>query len=311
MTPPLPRRRRLVVLIAALLPAAVLTAVTAALLRDPMPHFVARRSALARVVESPPIADGAWVLTPVRLTATSGLTVDLTVRRALGDSGRRLPLVVILGGHHTGREAARLIPDSRGTTVAAVSYPFAGNPNPDARTFLAEVPAIRQAFLDTPPALMLALDYLLTRSDVDTTDVDGVGVSLGAPFVVIAGALDRRYTRVWALHGSGGSYAPLEQNMRRTIRVAPVRWLAAAISDVIIAGPRLAPEHWAPMIAPRPFVMVNAEGDERLPRAGVEALFASARQPKELIWMPGAHIHADTATIRKLAAVVLGRVRKD
>jgi hypothetical protein len=291
---------------------ATVTALGAAgayLLRDPLPRFLARRSSLDTVTEGAPMLDRGYEIQQVRLAATSGLAVELTTRRAVEDSTGRLPLVVVLGGHHTGRDAVRLLGDTRGTVVAAVSYPFTGDPRPDAATFLREIPAIRGAFLDTPPALMLALDYLLGRSDVDTTRVEAVGVSLGAPFVSIAGALDTRFTRVWVLHGSGGSFAPLERNMRRTIRFAPARIVAAALANVIIAGPRLAPEQWVPRIAPRPFVMVSAEGDERLPRAAVESLYRSALEPKTLVWMPGRHVHADTATIRQLADIVLARVR--
>lgn len=305
-----PRRRALRLAAATLLVlTGALAALAAVLLRDPEPRFRARRSALARVVEQPAEIDGGYSLQPVRLVATSGLAVELIVRRALADSGRRLPLVVIVGGHHTGREAARLLEDTRGTIVAAISYPFAGDPRPDAPTFLREIPRIRDAFLDTPPAILLSLDYLLGLTGVDGASVEAVGVSLGAPFVCIAGALDPRFTRVWAIHGSGGSFAPLEQNMRRTIRFAPARIVAAAIADVIIAGPRLAPEHWVARIAPRPFIMVNAAGDERLPRREIEALYRRAREPRELIWLPGRHVHADTATIRRLAGVVLARVR--
>jgi hypothetical protein len=281
------------------------------LLRDPLPRFLERRSALASAVESPTSIDAGYDLRTVRLTATSGLAVDLTIRRAVEDGSERLPLVVVLGGHYTGRNAVRFLGDTRGTVVAALSYPFTGDPRPDAITFLREIPKIRAAFLDTPPAIMLALDYLLARPDVDTTRVEAVGVSLGAPFICIAGALDTRYTRVWVLHGSGGSYAPLEMNMRRTIRLAPLRIAAAGIANVIIAGPRLAPEKWVPRISPRPFMMVSAEGDERLPRASVELLYRSAREPKQAVWMPGAHVHGDTATIRQLAAIVLERVRGD
>ena len=68
---------------------------------------------------------------------------------------------------------------------------------------------------------------------------------------------------------------------------------------------------WVPQIAPRPFMMVNALGDERFPRRAVDALYASARQPKELIWMRGAHVHADSATVRRLVEIVLARVRTD
>ena len=304
------RRRRRPWLIAVLSLVLVLAASTAYLVRDPLPHFLERRSSLASVAESPRTFDRGYELQTVRLTAASGLAVDLTIRRARADSRGRLPLVVILGGHHTGRDAVHLLGDTRGTVVVALSYPFAGDPRPDAITFLREIPKIRAAFLDTPPAIMLALDYLLQRADVDSTQVEAVGVSLGAPFVCIAGALDRRYTRVWVLHGSGGSYAPLEMNMRRTIHFAPLRIIAAAIADVILAGPRLAPERWVPRIAPRPFVMVSAEGDERLPRSAVEELFQSARQPKEVVWMPGVHVHADSATIGRLTEIVLARVRK-
>jgi dienelactone hydrolase len=289
---------------------AALGAAAAYLLRDPLPYFLARRSSLSKVAEGAPFPDRGYELRQVRLTATSGLSVELTTRRAVEDRAGPLPLVVVLGGHHTGRDAVRLLGDTRGTFVAAMSYPFTGDPRPETVTSLREIPKIRTAFLDTPPALMLALDYLLRRPDVDRTRVEAVGVSLGAPFVSIAGALDPRFTRGRVLHGSGGSFAPLEMNMRRTIRFAPLRWAAAAVANVIIAGPRLAPEHWVPRIAPRPFVMVSAEGDERLPREAVEKLFRAAREPKTLIWMPGEHVHADTATSRKLAEIVLARVRR-
>jgi dienelactone hydrolase len=301
-------RRRAAATAGAIAVAALLGA-AAYLLRDPLPHFAERRSALAAVVEGMPSVEDGFVLTPVRLTATSGLAVELVVRRAVADRGRTLPLAVILGGHYTGREAARMLGDTHGVVVAALSYPFSGDPRPDAVTFLLQIPRIRAAFLDTPPAVMLALDYLMRMPDVDTSRVEAIGVSLGAPFICIAGALDHRFTRVWSIHGSGGSYAPLEANMRRTISFAPLRVVAAAISDVIIAGPRLDPVHWAPRIAPRPFVMVNASADQRLPRAAVDALYRAAGEPKEQIWMSGGHVHADRETIRRLVDIVMARVR--
>ena len=283
---------------------------TAYLLRDPLPHFVERRSALAGVSQGAPSIEDGFVLTPMRVTATSGLAVDLVVRRAVADSGRTLPLAVILGGHYTGREAARMLGDSHGVVVAALSYPYTGDPRPDAVTFLLQIPRIRSAFLDTPPAVMLALDHLLRMPGVDSSRVEAIGVSLGAPFVCIAGALDHRFTRVWAIHGSGGSFTPLEANMRRTISFTPLRIVAAAISDVIIAGPRLDPVRWVPSIAPRPFVMVNALSDERLPRAAVDALYRAAREPREQVWMSGGHVHADRETIGRLVDIVMARVRR-
>lgn len=294
---------------AAVSAAIVMSATIAYLLRDPLPRFVERRSALAQVTTSAPSTEFGYIYTPVRVTATSGLAVDVVLRRAVDDSGRTLPVAVILGGHLAGADAARMLGDTRGVLVAAVSYPFTGDPRPSATTFLREIPKIRGAFLDTPAALMLTLDYVSRLPRVDTTHVEGIGVSLGAPFVGIAGAIDPRFTRVWAIHGSGGSYAPLELNMRRSIPFAPVRMLAAGLANVIIAGPRLDPSRWVDRIAPRQFMMVNASEDERMPRAQVDRLFQSAREPKEQIWMSGGHVHGDSATITRLVNIVMERVR--
>ena len=285
-----------------------LVAFGAYLLRDPLPHFLERRSQLARVEPGESLDSAGYRLTTIRVVATSGLAVELTVRRRLADSGR-LPLAVILGGHYGSRGAMRFLGETPGVMVATLSYPYAGDPRPDALTFLRDIPKIRGAFLDTPPAVMLALDYLTSLPDVDPRRIEAVGVSLGAPFMSIAGALDRRFARVWVLHGSGGSYVPLEANMKRNIPFAPLRMVAAGLANVIIAGPRLDPVRWVPRIAPRPFVMVNARGDERLPRSAVDALYASAREPKELIWMSGRHVHGDKETIQRLVAIVISRMR--
>ena len=287
---------------------ALVLGLVAYLLKDPQPYVVARRSAIATTASRERTTAGNSTLERVRVTATSGLQVDISVRRHARDSGRRLPLVVILGGHVTGDRAAQMVGDTPGVLVAAVSYPFDGDLRPSKLTFLRQIPDIRRAFLDTPAALMLALDYLLTRPDVDSMRVEGVGVSLGAPFITIAGALDTRFSRVWAIHASGGSFAPLEVSMRRSIAIPPVRYLSAAVANVIIAGPRLAPEKWVARIAPRPFVMVNAENDERMPRDKVALLYETASHPKEQIWMSGGHIHADAPTIQRLVHIVLSKV---
>jgi hypothetical protein len=212
------------------------------LLRDPLPRFMERRSEIASVSESEITVADDYQFQTATITAKSGLSFSLTVRRQVADTTSRLPAVIILGGHLSGKEAARLVGETPGVLVAAVSYPFTGDLRPSQSTFSRQIPRIRAAFLDTPPALMLALDYLLARPDVDAQHVEGVGVSLGAPFMTIAGALDSRFSRVWAIHGSGGSYAPLEANMKRTISFKPARVAAAGLANVIIAGPTLAPE---------------------------------------------------------------------
>jgi hypothetical protein len=192
--------------------------------------------------------------------------------------------------------------------AVALSYPYAGDPKPKGAGVIRAIPQIRQALFDTPAALMLALDDLLARPDVDSSQVEAIGISLGVPFVVIAGALDKRVTRVWALHGSGGFFTPLEHSLRQFISVAPARVAAAALGTLAASGPRMAAERWVARISPRPFIMINAADDERLPRSAVLSLFAAAREPKELIWLPGAHVTSDTDVVRPLVAMVMARI---
>jgi hypothetical protein len=287
-----------------------------AALRDPTPRFLERRSHLTTAVEGPvELLDG-HLVQAVRLTAASGLELDLLLKRparrddtasGIGDDGKH-PVVLLLGGHNTGRDAVRLIPETRGAIVAALSYPYRGEHRVKGLQVLRYVPAIRNAVLDTPPAVMLALDYLLARADVDPRRAEGVGVSLGAPFMVIAGALDPRLTRVWAIHGSGGSYGPLEANLRRRLPSAPARATVAGLASLLISGPRLAPERWAGRIAPRPFVMLHARDDAQMPRALVDRLYAAAREPKAMIWVPGGHVRARPEVVRPLIDTVLARV---
>jgi hypothetical protein len=242
--------------------------------------------------------------------------VDLLVKRPLhgiaGDGSARAsarrPAVLLLGGHVTGRDAVRLIPETRGAVVVAMSYPYHGEHRLRGLEIIRQVPAIRRAVLDTPPAVMLAVDYVASLPGVDPTRLEGVGVSLGAPFMVIAGALDPRLSRVWSIHGSGGSYGPLAANLERTIPFAPARAAVAALGSLLISGPRLAPERWVDRIAPRPFIMLNARDDEQMPRRFVERLYMRADQPKTMIWVPGGHVRAKPELVHPLVDMVLARV---
>ena len=300
------RRRRPTVFVVA---AAIAGAVAGGLwlTRDPEPHMLARRSGLAGVIEGPVVLQDNHEVRDVKLRAASGLEVELTIKRPIAPTvakGRR-PLALVLGGHRRGRSAVQFIPDAGGMIVAALSYPYAGEPRPDALEFVRDIPNIRQAFLDTPPAIMLALDYLLMQPDVDPKWIEVVGVSLGGPFVTIAGALDSRISRVWVVHSSAGSYGPLEVSMRREIPIPGVRHAAAALSALIINGPGLAPEHWAARVAPRPFVMVNARNDERMPRKLVERLYDGAKEPKTIVWLDGGHVRSSAAVLRPLVDTVV------
>lgn len=271
-------------------------AATAWLLRDPVARFDARRSALTNVRELPPTRDGATLEQDVELAAKSGLRVELAIRRPAGEERTpiRRPIFIVLGGAVRGKDAGKLIGDTRGAIFASLKYPYDGKLKATgAMEVLAQVPAIRRAFYDTPPAVQLALDYLLARPDVDSTRVELVGASFGAPFAAIAAARDTRVTRLWLAHGGGDSYALLEHNLQRDIPNATLRAPLARLANILISGPRFTPEAWVGHVAPRPVIMLNAEDDEQIPRASVELLYAAAQAPKELVWLPGKHMQGN------------------
>ncbi len=308
---PLSRGRRAALVILLPLAAALLVVVLAGLwlVRDPAPHFAARYAPIVQVEESAPRLEDGHRVHDVRLTSASGLVVELTVKRPDDASAAPRPVALLLGGHRTGRDAAALIADTRGTVVASLSYPFHGNDRVKGVAVLGEAPAIRGALLDTPPAIRLALDYLLEQPWADAARVEGIGVSLGAPFMTIAGALDERIGRVWSIHGAGDPYGLLNANLERYVATRPARAAVAGFAHVAINGPGLAPERWVSDIAPRPFIMINASDDARIPRASVHTLYDAAEDPRELIWMTGGHVGPRRADIvQQLVDMVFARM---
>jgi dienelactone hydrolase len=125
----------------------------------------------------------------------------------------------------------------------------------------------RQAVHD----LQRALDALETQPGIDATRIGyaafSMGTILGAPFC----ALDAR-VRAAALAIGGGGFGPGDLD--------PVRHV--------------------PRFAPRPLLFVNAERDERIPRAAAEALHAAAAEPKEIVWFDCTHSALPGAALKAM-----------
>ena len=282
------------------------------LARDPSDGFAARRGRLeSATIEETVEADG-HVEERVVLRSTSGLVVELATKRPIGTpaAGGR-PVALLLGGLETGRKALRFVPDTRGALAVALSYPYDGPRKPKGLDALFAAPRIRAALRDTAPAIQLALDWILARGDADPARVELVGVSLGAPFACIAGALDPRFARVWAVHGGGDGPAMIAAGLKKKIDLAPLRSLVAHAAWIAAGGPPLAPERWVGRIAPRPFVLVVARDDHRIPRASTDVLFDAASEPKEIVWTEGGHVDTDRERVaRELVDLVLARMAR-
>ncbi|MCA8981676.1 MAG: hypothetical protein H6831_04920 [Planctomycetes bacterium] len=277
---------------------------------DRSPRILERHGTLEGFSSGPELAVGDHLDQDLLLLSSSGLEVELLVRRPAGVTDPA-PLVLLLGGLNTGKAAARLVEANRPVVVAALSYPTELRKIGTDLGLFADVAEARRAILDTPAAVMLALDHLVEQPFVDASRIELVGVSLGAPFAVVAGAMDPRVRRVWSIHGGGDPTAMIAKGLEPHVSFGPARWAVANLAARLAHASSIAPERWVGRIAPRPFVMVNAEHDERIPRACVDALYEAAGEPRELIWDPGAHIDVDReARLRGLTELVLSRIER-
>jgi hypothetical protein len=233
---------------------------------------------------------GNFVSQAVRLTTEAGLVVDLRVLRPANITGP-LPLIVLLGGQRTGRDAVDAVGAPGPMVIAALDYPYHGSERiTGIYRSLASVPAMQAGLLDTPPAVFAATDWLSRQPWVDPTNIDIMGLSLGVPFAAVAGALDPRFRRVWLVHGRAGNVAWIANRLEESIPNRFLRFTAATLVNLLAHGATFRTEKWTPRIAPRRVIVIGATEDEQMSRPSVEALYHASAEPKEILWSNGPHV---------------------
>ena len=209
-------------------------------------------------------ADGGVVDEVLHLESSSGLKVDVRVKRP--DAEDRLPVLLMLGGHDTGKDAVDLVGLPDGVAFVAPDYPYDADHHPDGFwASMAIVDDVQRAFLDAPPALSLILDWLLQQSWVDPDGVELIGVSLGVPFAAPAGALDERFSRVWLMHGGGDNLSWVSHAGRKNIENETLRRIVARLALLLVYGNTFDTLHWIEQTAPRPVAPRAARSRHRAP----------------------------------------------
>jgi dienelactone hydrolase len=264
--------------------------------RDYSGYFQEQRGKLSAVTVEAAGGDSLFQKSWVTLRSTSGLRVlcgMLVPSRALGVGGRgippvRYPAVIVLGGKATGKYAVDYALDIENVIIAAPDYPY--EPRTSYTTFevLAEVPAIRSAIIDMMPSVMLLMDYLHTRRDVDTARIVLLGYSFGAPFVPCIVANDRRAAVAAMVYGGGDVGSLIGHNIARykgPFLGSIGGWLAGILLHPV------EPLRYVGSVSPIPLLMINGTEDEQVPRPNAELLFAGAREPKRIVWIESQHVH--------------------
>ena len=307
--PGMPLRRILLILLA--LVVAMIGAYALELAIPKRDYFIERRGVLSTqdVVESS--ADGA-ISKRVRLASSTGLTVEMRVVRPKTEPGETLPVIVVMGGEGTGKDAVDLVGVPQGVAYVALDYPYEGDQELDAFwESLTAIPGIQQAFLDSPPAMSLAVDWAEQQDWFDPDNVELVGASLGVPFTAVAGALDDRFTRVWLLHGGAINVPWVMYVGRRYVENEFLRGVLTRLALLLVYGNSFETLDWIPDIAPRPLVVVAARDDDFVPPEAqqpfVEA--AAASEHIEVVWTEGRHIRPTRREeLQQLLDIVLSRI---
>ena len=267
-------------------------------------YFVERRGTLENieVVES---VDDDVVMQTVRLEASTGLAVDMRLVRPLTGPGETLPVIIVMGGEGTGKDALR-------SAYLALDYPYEGDQELDAFwESMTAIPGIQQAFLDSPPAMSLAVDWAEQQSWFDPDNVELVGASLGVPFTAVAGAMDDRFTRVWLLHGGAENFPWVMHVGRRYVETEFLRGLLARLALLLVYGNSFETLDWIPEIAPRPLVIVAARDDDFVPPEAQQPFVdaAEAGEHIEIVWTEGRHIRPTRRDeLQQLLDIVLSRI---
>jgi dienelactone hydrolase len=168
---------------------------------------------------------------------------------------------------------------ARGFVVLTIDAPLRGERAPkekkNASGALGDF--ARDIFVQTCGDYSRAVDYLVTRPEVDAERIGYVGISWGAITGVTYVAHDSRIKVMGSMVG-GGNFGGL---------------LGPAADPNGNGPPPIDPVHHVGRIAPRPLLMLNVTKDQLVPRQFAEALHQAAGKGAEVRWLETDHFFSD------------------
>ncbi len=276
-------------------------------------HFMACRGEPYEITQSSNEAhsDGS-IDTDIRLKSGCGVQVRIRALIPLEARTKRVPLLLLIGGHRTGRNAVDIVENADGIAYAAIDYPYDGSQSlSGALQIIAAMPGIQSAFLDTPRALMLATDWLADQHWFDPERAELAGVSLGVPFAAATGALDRRFSRIWLIHGATDNYEWLMHAAQDRLQNRLLRTITVRASLLLVHGNSFKTAEWIRDMAPRPTVLIAASQDESMSPGALDSLTEIAKgEHVSLVWTQGRHVDPDREyEIRQLMDLVAAEIK--
>lgn len=271
--------------------------------RDYGGYFMKTKGDLLESRAVPFAADAFFNREWLSIRSDAGLQVECGLLVPAGEkTSSRYPVVILLGGKTTGKHAIDYALDIRNVIIAAPDYPYNPRESYSLPQFLADVPEMRNAALDMVPSVMLLTDYLMRRTDVDTTRIILLGYSFGAPFVPCIAAYDRRAAVAAIVFGGGDLRGMIRHNVRRY--KGPITSDFVGILGEVLLQP-LEPLRYADKVSPIPLLMINGTEDEQIPRKYALELYTKAKQPKTLVWLEAHHVNPRNVDLTRLIVATL------
>jgi dienelactone hydrolase len=197
------------------------------------------------------------------------------------------PLVVMQHGAGSQKEAeyisrpAEFWAESEGWAVLAIDAPRHGERKSGEEPNRAELFGHPYTWRDTAVQmaqdLMRSLDYAETKVELDTDRVAYIGFSMGTILGTAFVALDQRVKA--AVLTIGGSVTAERLSQFSGADAEKMSEVAELVDSA----------NFAPLISPRPVLMINGLQDDVVPPAAGQRLFDALREPKRIEWYEGDH----------------------
>lgn len=205
----------------------------------------------------------------------------VTALLSLPDSGvKPYPLAIIQHGLGDKKDTDYMmlgdsILSSKGFAVFRIDFAMHGERIKKKYKFKGIDYTLRDAIKQTVFDLRCGLDYLDTRSDIDSTRTGYVGISLGGVVGTVLCGVDERIEIPVICIAGGGLRA-----------MSGIDGFGDEITSMMAP---IEPLNFVGRIAPRPILFINAENDEVFPKALSMLLHSKAEEPKKVIWYDSGH----------------------
>jgi fermentation-respiration switch protein FrsA (DUF1100 family) len=153
-----------------------------------------------------------------------------------------------------------------------------------------------------------ALKHLLAHKNVDPQRIVIFGQSLGGAFGIfyVAHSAHRENIRALITDSAFSDYRAVARDSLANFALTwPLQWLPWLVID-----DGYAPQDAVALVSPIPLLIIHGEQDKTVSLSHAQWLFAKAKQPKELLIVPGVgHIQAlGSADVREKLLAYLQRV---